>query len=110
MKTTINNNTYEFANKSFSNYNNWGHTSKLFKNNYLMSENKSIYLNRTWESYEYQSCMKGCVYNLIDEELKELVSNYKSSNGISRLSKEKRQEIVADYESHSELYELLKLL
>jgi len=106
MKTTINNNTYEFVNESFNNYRNWGHKTKLYKNNELISEGKCIYLNRTWESYPYQTVMGVTIGNLIDEEIKEIVSNYKESKGIKRLSKSIKEELISEYKLYSELEQL----
>lgn len=107
----VNGKTFEFVNESFSNSRNWGHKSRLYINNGLVAENKSIYYNRTWENYQYQSCMKGCVYNLIDEAKKEFITNYKKENYINRLSKAKK-DILDDFfkQEQKDLFELLKLL
>ncbi len=115
MKTDkiLNGNEYTFINESFSNSRNWGHKTKLFKNNDLVAENKAIYLNRTWEAYQYQSSMKSCVYNLIDAEIVKSKLNYKKVNEIKRMTK-KHQEIFEGICKVSpklkELNELMKTL
>jgi len=106
MKATINNNNYEFVNESFNTYRNWGHKTKLYKNSQLISEGKCIYLNRTWEAYQYQSVMRVAIDNLMEEEVKDLISDYKESKNIKRLSKDTKEMLIRDYKLSSELEEL----
>lgn len=106
--TTSNGNVYQFINESFSNSRNWGHKSQLFINNVYIEDDKRIYLNRTWESYQYQSVMKEIVWKLIAQEQKQAVDKYKSDNGIKRLSSEKRIEIESSV--GTELKEILNKL
>ena len=107
----INGKEYNFINESFSNYRNWGHKSKLYLDNILVGENKSIYLNRTWEEYPYQSCMKGIIYNLLDEKLQESFNKYREEHNKKRLAKEIKEELeVKLRESQKDLYELLNSL
>jgi hypothetical protein len=64
----INGNKYEFRNTSWSTRNSWGHETTLYINDVEISRNKVRYLNRTWESYPFQSCMKGLVDKLIESQ------------------------------------------
>ena len=82
-------NTYEFRSKSFDNYRNWGHTSTLYKNGEEVGFAKAIYLNRTWESYQYQSVMMSALYNYKDELLNKEKDNFKVCNDIKRLGGDK---------------------
>lgn len=106
----IGNNNYEFENESFSNYRNWGHKTRLYLNRYLISENKCIYLNRTWESYQFQSCMKGAVYNLIEEEFENLILNYKTENNVKRLKSSVKEELRSEFENKNELFKVIRKL
>jgi hypothetical protein len=107
----LNGNNYVFANESFSNSRNWGHKSQLRKNGCLIGENKSIYINRTWESYQYQSCMKSIVCNLIKKNGNDYINSYKADNNIKRLSSVKRDKLIDESNGlDSELYELLNRL
>ena len=54
--------------------------------------------------------MRGAVYNLVDEKLKDAIDEYKVINNIKRLSKDKREELTNTFESNSELYKVLKQL
>ena len=107
----IGDNTYLFVNDTWERGRSWGHKTTLLKNGEQVKSNKITYINRTWESYAYQSCMKGCVYNLIDELVKENIDTYKRVNGVKRLSSNLKAEIVERFElDNQELYELLKKL
>jgi len=110
MKFTINNNEYQFLNESFENSRNWGHKTSLFKNGEKISDHKSIYYNRTWESYQFQSCMQDSVYDLIDIEFAKIIDECKSTNGIKRLASSVKTKLREDFEHNSELFLLLKEL
>lgn len=66
------------------------HVSKLYRNNALVCKAKCHYINRTWESYPFQSSMKKVLKVAIEKEIAE----QKRFQGIKRLTKEKRQEII----------------
>lgn len=55
----------EFINNYKSTRSGFSHTSKLLYDSEVISEAKASYLNRTWESYTYQSVMKQAVRNAI---------------------------------------------
>ena len=90
----------EFINKYGSTRNGFFHTSKLLYNGEVLSEARASYLNRTWESYAYQSVMKQAVRNAIDNEIAE----EKTKRQIKRLTKSLKEQI----ETESELITLLK--
>ena len=82
----------EFINNYGSTRNGFFHTSKLFYNSELLSEVRANYLNRTWESYPYQSVMKQALYNAIESE----ILREKNLKGIKRLTKQLRETIVKE--------------
>ena len=82
----------EFINNYGTTRNGFFHTSKLFYNSELLSEARASYLNRTWESYRYQSVMKQALYNAIESE----ILNEKNLKGIKRLTKQLRETIVKE--------------
>lgn len=106
----VNGNTYDFINEYWSTYNAWGHKTHLFKNNYEIATNRVRYYNRTWESYKYQSCMYGCVYQLIEERTKDLTYHFKEENNIKKLTKKWELEYNDYLNCDSELKELNKLM
>jgi len=94
-----------FSNSSFSNYRNWGHISELLIDGKLVSRYKAIYYNRTWESYQYQSVMRGALSNYIDSLFLDEVNNFKSTNNIKKLSSVKKDELLADFkQKYAHLY------
>ena len=112
---TINGNNYTFANSSRGNRSGFVHESKLYKNNRLIGENKIQYYNRTWESYQYQSVMRGIIYALIDEAKESFKNAWKDAHGVKRLTEAKRKAMQEDFEKnppegYAELAELLKTL
>lgn len=108
--TTKAGNVYEFINESWSTSRSWGHKSRLYLNDRYIDDNKVTYLNRTWESYQYQSCMKDLIYKRIKIMLEDFIDTYKLDLGIKRLPNGKRAELEVEFEQQSELYEVLKAL
>ena len=90
----------EFINNYGSTRSGFFHKSKLVYNGEIISEARASYLNRTWESYPYQSVMKQAVRNAIDNEIAE----EKNKRQIKRLTKSLKEQI----ETESELIQLLK--
>lgn len=113
MKTTVktkSGNVYEFINESWITNRSWGHKTKLYLNGQYIDDNKVTYFNRTWESYQYQSCMKGLIYKRIKIMLKDYINTYKLNLGIKRLPNGKKAELEVEFKQQSELYEVLKAL
>ena len=75
----------------------------------LVTENKTIYLNRTWEAYRYQSSMIACVYNLIEQEVESSKLNYKEVNNIKRMTKRHKDIFESILKLHTGLNELKQL-
>ena len=110
-KKVINNNEYEFVNRSRSNRSGFVHETALYLNSVLIGENKIQYYNRTWECYQYQSVMKGIVRILMDEEFEIFKADYKQRNNIKRLTKAKEEAMMQDLaENKSPLYADLQKL
>ena len=80
----------DFINKFTSSRSGFSHTSTLYHNGLRLATAKCHYLNRTWESYAYQSSMKNAVANAIENTI--LV--VKTERGVKRLTKQKREEIL----------------
>ena len=90
--TTSNGTTYELINNSWSTSRSWGHETNLFIDGKHSGKNRATYLNRTWESYQYRSCMTNLIDRLQDEQIDAYIDNKKKWEGIKRLSKDKRAE------------------
>lgn len=96
----------EFKNEFKSSRNGFSHTSSLYNNGSLLAVEKRNYINRTWESYEYQSSMRGAVENAIKNE----IARVKVEKGIKRLTQTLKQEIIDNSELIKELTNLKNTL
>ena len=75
--------------------NNFVSTRGGFRHETLLSIDSTIvrksvcrYLNRTWESYPYQSVMKHALYEEIDAEIERLKDAYRLETGRKRVPKD----------------------
>lgn len=92
----------EFKNSYRSTRNGFAHDTKMYIDGILEMENSAHYLNRTWESYAFQSVMKQAVYLRIEQERNKLVHEYKEANNKQRISKDVKESLT------NELIETLK--
>jgi len=90
-------NEYTIINEHWENANAWGHRSVLLRNGREIARNKVRYYNRTWEKYEYQTCMYGVVEKLLDGSKKDYIRAFKEDNGISRLTQAKKDEVLKNW-------------
>ena len=107
----INNNEYTFFNEVWERGYSWGHRSVLHLNGYKLTEARSRYHNRTWESYQFQSVMMRAVEDYISGLLWKAIQDYKQENNIKRLTKSKKEIVVSKFEKeNTELYKLKRSL
>ena len=107
---SINGNEWRFENEYKETRNGFKHHTRLFKNGKLFAENTSHYINRTWESYRFQSSMRCCVWQLIEEEEELAKRVFKKCNNIKRLTKNKKAEMMLELEQQQDYKELKELL
>ena len=82
----------EFINTAKNIRNGFYHKTELYIDNEFILECKCNYINRTWESYTYQSVMKESLYKAIESE----ILREKNLKGIKRLTKQLREAIVKE--------------
>ena len=82
----------EFINTAKNTRKGFYHKTELYIDSEFILECKCNYLNRTWESYPYQSVMKDALYNAIESE----ILREKNLKGIKRLTKQLRETIVKE--------------
>jgi hypothetical protein len=109
VKKNIRGIEFTFVNKTWSNSSSWGHETTLFKNSFEMNSRRVRYYNRTWESYKYQTCMLGCVDELIEQKENELKDRFKEEKQITRLTK-KFETQYENYKNENEELQILKAL
>lgn len=110
MSTIIKKGDYTFICRWRSNRSGFVHEVELFNiNDYCLSTAKAQYYNRTWERYEYQSCMQSAVQNAMDnrkEEIKEYII-HKIGSVRTKIGKDTLNKAV---ESDTNLLSLVELL
>ena len=82
----------EFINSYGKTRNGFYHKTELYIDSEFILECKCNYLNRTWESYPYQSVMKDALHSAIESE----ILREKNLKGIKRLTKQLRETIVKE--------------
>ena len=83
-------NKIELVNESWSTSRSWGHKTNVIINGYDYGKYKVRYYNRTWESYAFQSCMRGAIAK---------VMRY----NITRFKKGQREKLIAEYKESNDL-------
>ena len=93
-KIEQNGHVYMFVNETWETYHAWGHKTTLFIDDIERATKKIRYYNRTWECYTYQTTMRCCIDDLIAELTTKYINNYKKTNNIKRLTKNKKQDAL----------------
>ena len=92
----------EFKNSARNTRGGFAHDTQMFIDGILEMKNSAHYINRTWESYIFQSVMKQAIHLRIEEERNKLVREYKEANNKQRISKDVKESLT------NELIETLK--
>ena len=100
---------WQLVNESWSNSNGWGHKTNVIRNGFDFGETKTKYLNRTWESYTYQSNMFKAVNNIKEDELNRFIESYKYKNNVDRFKKGEKEQVIKDFEKTEIARDLNKL-
>lgn len=90
----IGNNDWQFVNEFVDRRDGFNHKTTLFKNGCEWLTHSVHYINRTWEWYDYQTCMRGTVEELRDQQLSRYIDDYKYNNNISRFRKGEKEKVL----------------
>ena len=93
----VNNNEWQFVNEYWETRNSWGHKTTILRNDYEYLSHKVRYYNRTWEMYTFQTCMRGTVEELREEERNIFIERYKNDNGIIRFRKGEKEKVIETF-------------
>lgn len=77
-----------FVNVSKPTRSGFKHITDVYVDGNFILTQTAHYLNRTWESYRFQSVMKQAMHSLIEAETLEMRNAYKAETGKKRLPKE----------------------
>lgn len=100
---------YTFVNHTESSQSGFTHISELFKNGSYKGHARIHYVNRTWESYQFQSVMRRNVSRLMDNRALDLMEEFKTRHNYSRITEKRRREYMAEYEADDTIKELTYL-
>lgn len=92
-KYTVNKKTYEFINEYRNTANGFKHTTHLFIDDNEVVDVSVNYINRTWEKYTYQTSMLEAIYSAIKQRELRLEDVFRRRNNITRMTKDKREEL-----------------
>jgi len=107
----LNKNVYTIQSSGWETSRAWGHKSKLLMNDMYMGERKVRYINRTWESYRFRSCMQLLIEGMLKDRIDMHLEDYKAQNGIKRLTKKRREDAMQFADDRiKELQELYKTI
>lgn len=109
-KIVVNGNEYTFVCEAESTRHGFKHTSSMYINGFFDRKATVHYLNRTWESYPYQTAMLNAVYDALKDKHYEIEVTLKEENGWKRLSKDRRETIECIYNDDSEVRELKQVM
>ncbi len=88
--------TFLFVNEWKSKRNGFKHVSTLFVDGAEVLTETAHYINRTWESYQFQTAMRAVVYTLLEELKSTLIATYKEEHGVTRVSANLRKQIFEE--------------
>lgn len=110
METKKINDRFSFENSFKGTRSGFNHHSNFYDGLQRIGSATCQYLNRTWESYSYQTSMKKSVRNAIDNEHEQLIERFKREFSKNRTTKQEKQALYDGSERISELNELLTKL
>ena len=102
-------NEYNIVNEYWENSNSWGHKSTLIAPWGEVESRKVKYINRTWESYTYQTCMSGLIETILEDNLKSYITQYKEKNDITKLLADKKAEVIKEWEQKEYIQDLKEI-
>ena len=79
-------------------------------NDTFVSEATKYWVNRTWESFTYQSVMRNCVQNYIGQIEYGIETNYRNENNVIRKTKKHSEKLNELFNQNAEIKEAKNIL
>jgi hypothetical protein len=95
VEISIGDRKYSFRNRYGNSNHGFNHFTEVYLNGCCIGKNRCHYINRTWESYTYQSVMTQAVENLIAEVKSAILSMERKSTGTTRLKASRKEELFS---------------
>ena len=92
---------YRIKSTAWSTSRSWGHESILYVDGFQVQRKKLTYQNRTWESYQFQTCMRIVVEDYLDAYLVDYESAFKHSHNKKRLSAKLRKQMMEQFKKET---------
>lgn len=108
---TINGNEYFFICRYHRTRVAFAHSATVYKNHSYIRSERVNYLNRTWESFTYQTVIKNAVWMMMQEVINNLKAAFKTANGYKILTASRRETFEAwknEQPQYKEVRELLE--
>lgn len=89
----------------------WGHEVELWLDTNILMSGKISYYNRTWETFQYQSCMQNTVYNYMKLLENKIFTKAREDANTTRLTTNAKEQALANdswYQTIVKLYEMIK--
>lgn len=89
----------------------WGHEVELWLDSNILMTNKISYYNRTWETFQFQSCMQNTVYNYMKLLESKLFAKMRDESNVTRLKASDKEQALANdswYQTITKLYDLIR--
>lgn len=106
---TKNGKEYIIVNEFINTRNGFAHKSTLTKNGYEIESHRVNYLNRTWECYRYETSMRGLINKIMESEQVCYITQYKNNNGILRLKKGQKEQIIKEWQKGAYIQDLMEI-
>lgn len=100
---------YTFINTSKSTSTGFRHETTLFIDDFEITSARVNYINRTWENYQYQTCMQRAVEILIENRLKRLRQNFMTENNYCKMTKKRFDVFKTIFDKDSKIIEYKEL-
>lgn len=101
---------FSFVNESKNTRNGFSHNTHLFLNDHYLESGKINYINRTWESYQYQTSMYQAVKNYLNAIIERYKRWFLEKNNYKRMTKERKKEFDASLNNKTNIQVLRMLL
>ena len=86
------------------------HEAQMLINETFVSEAVQHWVNRTWESFTYQSVMRNCVQNHIAQIEYGIETNYRNENNVIRKTKKHSEKLNELFNQNAEIKKAKKIL
>lgn len=109
-KIEVNGVEYRFINEWRNTSSGFKHTTEVFRDDSYLTNRSNYYLNRTWESYQFQSVMRNAINGLMNWAMNNYLEAYKEEHNIKRWNKTLKEEVqkqCKEQESYKELQEVM---